>query len=281
MRRGTWGGSSMPPWFSEVPGPFYPGTVPNSEVQPWRETSNIATSEDTLQWQYSDWDSSGRPIIGTHQGLAMVLDNEYSWKKAEDRHLHLAGEYSTFPATLIDPSQTDYSFDPISHSTSIANSLSAENEPPLGVSPPPVQDFPSGEPIAKSPRDVRESPTAPDANPSSLTCSNCSTRATSLWRRDAEGLPVCNACGLFVKLHGIPRPRSLKNDVIKKRRRTSCIGPLSGGSKGRTTRDTARRAATSTSGTSGNVTASTRHQDIYSAQTAFHSTSISLYPSTR
>ncbi len=48
-------------------------------------------------------------------------------------------------------------------------------------------------------------------------CSNCHTRTTPLWRRDAQGHPLCNACGLFQKLHGTTRPLSLKTDVIKKR----------------------------------------------------------------
>ncbi|ORZ22842.1 hypothetical protein BCR41DRAFT_278148, partial [Lobosporangium transversale] len=48
-------------------------------------------------------------------------------------------------------------------------------------------------------------------------CTNCSTKRTPLWRRDEGGKPLCNACGLFLKLHGRVRPLSLKTDVIKKR----------------------------------------------------------------
>ncbi|KAH7115621.1 nitrogen regulatory protein area [Dactylonectria macrodidyma] len=54
------------------------------------------------------------------------------------------------------------------------------------------------------------------------TCTNCFTQTTPLWRRNPEGQPLCNACGLFLKLHGVIRPLSLKTDVIKKRNR--CAG---------------------------------------------------------
>lgn len=53
------------------------------------------------------------------------------------------------------------------------------------------------------------------------TCTNCYTQTTPLWRRNPEGHPLCNACGLFLKLHGVVRPLSLKTDVIKKRNRGS------------------------------------------------------------
>lgn len=59
------------------------------------------------------------------------------------------------------------------------------------------------------------------------TCTNCFTQTTPLWRRNPEGQPLCNACGLFLKLHGVVRPLSLKTDVIKKRNRGS--GPTVGG----------------------------------------------------
>lgn len=52
-------------------------------------------------------------------------------------------------------------------------------------------------------------------------CTNCFTQTTPLWRRNPEGQPLCNACGLFLKLHGVVRPLSLKTDIIKKRNRGS------------------------------------------------------------
>lgn len=42
-----------------------------------------------------------------------------------------------------------------------------------------------------------------------LSCANCQTTTTTLWRRNAEGEPVCNACGLYMKLHGVSSPTVL------------------------------------------------------------------------
>ncbi|KXN69122.1 hypothetical protein CONCODRAFT_71731 [Conidiobolus coronatus NRRL 28638] len=39
------------------------------------------------------------------------------------------------------------------------------------------------------------------------TCENCTTTETPGWRRDKEGKQLlCNACGLYEKIHNIPRP---------------------------------------------------------------------------
>lgn len=65
---------------------------------------------------------------------------------------------------------------------------------------------------------------SPTAN---LRCTNCDTKTTPLWRRNPQGEPLCNACGLFLKLHGTVRPRSLKTDVIKKRQRGQGSSSLS------------------------------------------------------
>ncbi|XP_075968010.1 transcription factor GATA-3 isoform X2 [Anarhichas minor] len=39
-------------------------------------------------------------------------------------------------------------------------------------------------------------------------CANCQTTTTTLWRRNANGDPVCNACGLYYKLHNVNQPTS-------------------------------------------------------------------------
>lgn len=57
------------------------------------------------------------------------------------------------------------------------------------------------------------------------TCQNCQTSTTPLWRRDETGAVLCNACGLFLKLHSRPRPISLKTDVIKSRNRVKTVRP--------------------------------------------------------
>ncbi|RKP30760.1 hypothetical protein METBISCDRAFT_30662 [Metschnikowia bicuspidata] len=57
------------------------------------------------------------------------------------------------------------------------------------------------------------------SNMSSPVCRNCKTLTTPLWRRDETGQVLCNACGLFLKLHGRARPISLKTDTIKLRNR--------------------------------------------------------------
>uniref|UniRef100_UPI00358F2385 endothelial transcription factor GATA-2 isoform X1 n=2 Tax=Myxine glutinosa TaxID=7769 RepID=UPI00358F2385 len=50
-------------------------------------------------------------------------------------------------------------------------------------------------------------------------CTNCHTTITTLWRRNADGDPVCNACGLYFKLHNINRPLTMKKDGIQTRNR--------------------------------------------------------------
>lgn len=41
-------------------------------------------------------------------------------------------------------------------------------------------------------------------------CANCHTQVTPLWRKDkVTGVLYCNACGIYAKHHGKPRPDML------------------------------------------------------------------------
>ncbi|KAI8355799.1 hypothetical protein B0O80DRAFT_385017, partial [Mortierella sp. GBAus27b] len=53
-------------------------------------------------------------------------------------------------------------------------------------------------------------------NRQNLVCANCRTTTTPLWRRDTNGNTICNACGLYFKLHNVHRPVTMKRAVIKR-----------------------------------------------------------------
>ncbi|CAO3598742.1 unnamed protein product [Absidia cylindrospora] len=55
----------------------------------------------------------------------------------------------------------------------------------------------------------------------STSCFNCKTSNTPLWRRDGDGHTICNACGLYYKLHNVHRPIAMKRSIIKRRKRVA------------------------------------------------------------
>ena len=71
------------------------------------------------------------------------------------------------------------------------------------------------------PRTMKPATARKEEGPSE--CSNCKTQNTPLWRRDDENKCLCNACGLYFKLHRAKRPLSLKTDVIRKRHRNDVV----------------------------------------------------------
>ncbi|EPQ57047.1 hypothetical protein GLOTRDRAFT_120407 [Gloeophyllum trabeum ATCC 11539] len=89
-----------------------------------------------------------------------------------------------------------------------------------------------------------------DGDQAPTVCTNCQTTNTPLWRRDPEGQPLCNACGLFYKLHGVVRPLSLKTDVIKKRNRAPGT-PSTAARKGQTLPKVASNSTRPRSSTTG------------------------------
>ena len=56
-----------------------------------------------------------------------------------------------------------------------------------------------------------------DANYLGPECSHCRTHRTSVWRRSKSGDQLCNACGVYARLRGKPRPLSLKKNKIRPR----------------------------------------------------------------
>ncbi|EPY51994.1 transcription factor Gaf1 [Schizosaccharomyces cryophilus OY26] len=85
------------------------------------------------------------------------------------------------------------------------------------------------------------------------TCTNCQTHTTPLWRRSPDGQPLCNACGLFMKINGVVRPLSLKTDVIKKRNRGAGSNASAPASRSASTRKSAPRKGSFKSSTSNKV----------------------------
>ncbi|KAF7309363.1 hypothetical protein MIND_00307000 [Mycena indigotica] len=108
--------------------------------------------------------------------------------------------------------------------TDNANSSSDEQQPSsasmrqlLNPTPPPARNSTTTSPNAAA-------PDSPAAKINALSCGNCGTSTTPLWRRDDVGNNICNACGLYFKLHGTHRPTSMKKTVIKRRKRVPAAG---------------------------------------------------------
>lgn len=52
-----------------------------------------------------------------------------------------------------------------------------------------------------------------------VTCANCGTNTTVLWRKGPDGQsPLCNPCGLFYKLHGSHRSPEKKKEIHRRNR---------------------------------------------------------------
>ncbi|CAJ0750334.1 15715_t:CDS:2 [Entrophospora sp. SA101] len=128
------------------------------------------------------------------------------------------------PDTIISPqrSSSRSSTHPQLNTNLIKASSSTPTSPISPISPitsTTLTTSPKSMPLSIDNKDGSSNNLSSSKNSIPTTCTNCLTQTTPLWRRNPEGQPLCNACGLFLKLHGVVRPLSLKTDVIKKRNR--------------------------------------------------------------
>lgn len=237
--------SSALQWDASLPGQFstqaarYPGGPPAAKrVTIGRTTTDYVDAN-------GDWDGGN-------------LGRSQSFRQGGDRRPKVPRTASTPSVNRANP------FDRLAQSN--PNSPPADASGLSSVNP----SRPSSPPGSKQGSTTNLSGAANNSSDGSTptTCTNCFTQTTPLWRRNPEGQPLCNACGLFLKLHGVVRPLSLKTDVIKKRNRGSGnSAPVSG-----TSTRSAKKNASSSALNSGPSTRKNSTLNISAAPAASQAT---------
>lgn len=169
-------------------------------------------------------------------GSADVMDGPAEWHRG---HGFSRGHGSAASVSEVRNRDQDPRRQKIARTTSATNAAQLFRQNMNGTASGPSTNHPSPStpPESGLSSAVPSRPASPggtkigDPNAGPTTCTNCFTQTTPLWRRNPEGQPLCNACGLFLKLHGVVRPLSLKTDVIKKRNRSSANSIAVGASR--------------------------------------------------
>ncbi|CAL3964398.1 unnamed protein product [Diplocarpon coronariae] len=225
-------------WDATLPGQFntqaarYPGGPPRKQVT-IGGAADIGSSP-------LEWDGSGGSLGRTHGSAQSVSDN----RSRNDRRQKIPRNASTPNTALLGRGGM---FDHVGQSN--PNSPPEGNTSGFSSVGPSRPSSPGGSKPNSSTNLAGAAAQGENGVPT--TCTNCFTQTTPLWRRNPEGHPLCNACGLFLKLHGVVRPLSLKTDVIKKRNRGSGASlPLSASGGAATRASKKIGVQTSTSGPS-------------------------------
>ena len=173
--------------------------------------------------QMHDW-SSGGFVSELDEGTAAASVSDIRNRGTDPRRQKIPRTVSTTNAPNLEHAASGPQSSPSSPPGEPAFSTAASSRP----------HTPGGAP--KHQEDPGQAPT---------TCTNCFTQTTPLWRRNPDGQPLCNACGLFLKLHGVVRPLSLKTDVIKKRNRGGAgNAPVNSRAKARSRKNSTVQSAT-------------------------------------
>ncbi len=229
------------PWSSGPLRQFYAHDTFHSSHQQSTQNAfydtNTAMISSNYDWKHSQnvQDGTYLPSFAPGPAFAESYDEQQMWS------LESSTSNSRFYTNFVDLSHNKDIFEPRSPST--PRSQSDEKVSTRGLISVPIPTLTSSEVDPPPTRKSSQISSTESENGDSIACSNCSTNNTSLWRRTRDGLPVCNACGLFTRLHGIPRPLSLKTDVVKKRKRERVAGPSTSGKVGGTRSRASRHIA--------------------------------------
>ncbi|CAJ0602629.1 unnamed protein product [Cylicocyclus nassatus] len=156
-----------------------PATVP---------TSGFGDSMSFLSGQMMD------PLAQQQQLLQFIMQQS----------LGAAAASSTHPAPASTPQATQGATSmPMTPSTPVSNVKSEQPDPQVLME--------------QLQQQFKEKFEDEETNASVSRCSNCMTTKTTAWRRDMAGKLVCNACGLYYRLHRTHRPVHMRKDFIQQR----------------------------------------------------------------
>lgn len=164
------------------------------------------------------------PQVSSAGNETIIGDSAYSssdYVESDTAFPRENSEYRNIPKVSVNSSSAQVAPPfPLDHSekdSALASDLSSNEHSPENSSDASNSDLPE---VTLHRRKPGPSPQI-QVRPGVTVCQNCLTSTTPLWRRDENGQIMCNACGLFLKLHGRRRPISLKTDVIKSRNRSN------------------------------------------------------------
>ncbi|RHZ54524.1 hypothetical protein Glove_426g76 [Diversispora epigaea] len=106
--------------------------------------------------------------------------------------------------------------------SSLQNSQQQQQQQQQLLSPSPPPQTPQQPHLQSPPPQQLSQPVVTIVPPSSeapIRCVNCAQTQTPLWRKNEKGQPICNACGLYAKLHNRDRPVAMRKAKIQRRRR--------------------------------------------------------------